>query len=145
MQIRRIMFRTWKSIGNLHDPNRSVFSHCHQQKGALAKIYLQNETQFCYFNLVPSPTCRLRACLNCFRYKPTQVHSLHVCRRISLTKTQPKRSKTIWCFITSKNICVHITQCSTAQDSQADITFFLCIETHSSVIFFIIEIIKIKQ
>ena len=51
-------------LGNLHKPIRSVFSHCHQQKGALAKIYLQNETQFCYFNLVPSPTCRLRACLN---------------------------------------------------------------------------------
>ena len=127
MQIRRRRFRTWQSFGNLHELSRSGFSQCHKQQGALAKIYLQIATQFCYFNLVASPTCRLRVCLNYSRYNPTQVHSLHVCRRISLTKTQQKRSKTKWCFITCNNICVRITQCSTVQDSQSGITFFLCI------------------
>ena len=89
MQIKskRKRFRNW------HEPSRYGFSHCHKQQGSLAKIYLQNATQFCYFNLVPSPTCRLRVCLNCSRYKPTQVHSLHVCRRIILTKKNQKEEK----------------------------------------------------
>ncbi len=134
---KRRRFRTSEAFGNLNlsEPSRSGFSHCHKQQGALAKTYLQNAAHFCYFILIPSPTCRLRACLNCSRYKPTQGHSCHACRKIRLTNTQPKSSKILCCFITSKNICVHITHCSTIDDSQADVTFLLCIETHSSVVF----------